>query len=59
MAGWWQQLEANAEAVNCADVSEAHQAMPLPHWGPPAARAGSVYELAIRFQAGAADEPGD
>ena len=25
MAGWWQQLEADAEAVNCADASE-HQA---------------------------------
>jgi hypothetical protein len=25
MAGWWQQLEADAEAVNCADPSE-HQA---------------------------------
>ena len=26
MAGWWQQLEADAEAVNCADASE-HQAV--------------------------------
>ncbi|HEY3651032.1 MAG TPA: MobF family relaxase [Streptosporangiaceae bacterium] len=25
MAGWWQQIEADAEAVNCADTSE-HQA---------------------------------
>ena len=25
MAGWWQQFEADAEAVNCADASE-HQA---------------------------------
>jgi hypothetical protein len=26
MAGWWQQLEADAEAVNCADASE-HRAV--------------------------------
>jgi len=29
MAGWWQQLEAAAEAVNCADASE-HQAASKP-----------------------------
>ena len=57
MAGWWQQLEADAEAVNCADASE-HQAASntgeprpsqrVPDMNPPSAS-----------RAGAADEPGE
>ena len=55
MAGWWQQLKADAEAVNCADASE-HQAASNTG-SPPVVTARPGHEPAVRFQAGAADEP--
>ena len=55
MARWWQRLEADAEAMNCADASE-HQA--ASNTGTPAATARRGHEPAVRSQAGAADEPG-
>ena len=53
-AGWWQQLEADAEAVNCADASERQAASDA---GPRPSQRVSGMNPPSASRPGAADEP--
>ena len=57
MAGWWQQLKAEAEAMNCADTSE-HQAASDAKESRASQRIADMNPPSAA-KAGAADEPGE
>ena len=55
MAGWWQQFEADAEAVNCADASE-HQAASDAEQPRPPQRIPDIPAVRSRARAAASPE---